>query len=306
MTRVSVVIPTKDRGPLLAQSLGTVLRQLDVDLEVVVVDDGSVSPARRWVSPDPRVRVVRNAAPTGVSAARNRGIAEARGEWIAFLDDDDVWAPDKLTAQLTAVTATGCDWAYTGEVAVDDGLRLRGGVPPPRPEEVVAGLEGFDAVPAGASNVFVQRGLLDHVGGFDPRLRTSEDWDMWIRLGRKALPACVARPLVAYRVRAGTASRQMAQALRDAELVARRHGIDFDRRRFLRWAAWTSLEDGRRTAAVAYYLRSAAAGDVRSVGRAVIATFHPGVVQRHTGPPYDPWLAQAREWLAEIPHVEPE
>ena len=77
--------------------------------------------------------VIRHATQRGVSAARNSGIREARGTWTAFLDDDDAWAPDKLVSQLSAATAAGRGWVYTGDVHVDERLRLLGGGPPLSP-----------------------------------------------------------------------------------------------------------------------------------------------------------------------------
>ena len=106
---VTVVIPTRDRGHLLPRSLRSALAQRDVTLEVVVVDDGSVPPAAhnkvvaRVCATDARVRVLRHMTPKGVSAARNSGIEAATGRWIAFLDDDDIWAPQKLASQLAAL-----------------------------------------------------------------------------------------------------------------------------------------------------------------------------------------------------------
>ena len=85
------------------------MRRSAVDLEVIVVDDGSTDATRQVVEDagDPRIRYIRNDATRGVSAARNRGIAAAEGDWISFLDDDDVWAPEKLTRQLTAAERAG-------------------------------------------------------------------------------------------------------------------------------------------------------------------------------------------------------
>jgi glycosyltransferase involved in cell wall biosynthesis len=91
---VSVVIPTRDRSRLLVLALRSALRQREVDLEVVVVDDGSGDDTPEVVAGlrDARVHLVRHPGPHGVSAARNSGIAAARGRWIAFLDDDDLAA----------------------------------------------------------------------------------------------------------------------------------------------------------------------------------------------------------------------
>src|ERR687898_2985729 len=93
---VSVVVPTHDRPRLLMQTLGSILRQQAVDFEVIVVDDGSRDGTAEVVSwlGDARVRLLRHDRSKGVSAARNTGIAAAHGEWLAFCDDDDLWAPN--------------------------------------------------------------------------------------------------------------------------------------------------------------------------------------------------------------------
>jgi glycosyltransferase involved in cell wall biosynthesis len=149
MPDVSVVIPTRDRAGLLAQTLATVLWQRNVSLEVVVVDDGSEEPIVGRVTElsDPRVVVVRNETSLGVSGARNAGIERATGDWVAFCDDDDLWAPDKLADQIAAATSEGCSWVYAGDVNIDDRLRIIGGGPPPPPETVMADLVRYNAVP---------------------------------------------------------------------------------------------------------------------------------------------------------------
>ena len=100
---VSVVIPTRNRTALLAMTLRSVLRQRDVTLEVIVVDEAASTDdtgARLAAIRDPRLRVIHHDAPRGLPAARNHGAEEARGEWLAFIDDDDLWAPDKIGAIL--------------------------------------------------------------------------------------------------------------------------------------------------------------------------------------------------------------
>ena len=125
---VSVVIPTRNRADVLkAHALPSALAQRDVDVEVVVVDDGSDDDDDRRALEgltDSRVRVVRHATREGQSRARNTGIEAALGEWIAFLDDDDLWSPDKLREQLDAAAADHAEFVYTGGVMVDEG---RGG-----------------------------------------------------------------------------------------------------------------------------------------------------------------------------------
>ena len=295
---VSVVIPTRDRPELLALTLRSVLRQEHVNAEVIVVDDGEGAGTDTLLKQvgDGRVRLLRNSGPPGVSGARNSGIAAATGEWISFLDDDDLWAPGKLAAQLAVANETGAGWVYAGDVTCDTDLRVRSGAPPSLPQQVVAELRRHNAVPAGASNVAVRREVLDIVGRFDPELRTSEDWDLWLRLAATGLPACVPRPLVALRMHGRMASRGVDRMLADIEVVAHRHRIPIDRPRHQRWAAWMCLEDGRRSAALRHYARAVMAGDVASIGRAALALIDPHAARRRPLPA-DDWAREAQTWL---------
>ena len=113
---VTVIVPTHNRTHLLATTLRTVLWQEDVDLEVIVVDDGSSEDVRRVIEQlgDSRLRLIRHETSQGVSIARNRAVTEAHGAWLAFCDDDDLWAPGKLASQLAAARSTYRTWAYGG------------------------------------------------------------------------------------------------------------------------------------------------------------------------------------------------
>jgi glycosyltransferase involved in cell wall biosynthesis len=296
---VSVVIPTCGRVDLLRCAVGTALSQ-GVDLEVVVVDDASADGTAAWLADqrDGRLRVVRHTVRRGVSAARNSGIRAALGTWTAFLDDDDVWAPDKLESQLSAATAAGCGWVYTGDVHVDERLRLLGGGPPLSPADAMAMLPSHNTLPSGASNVMVRTDLLAAVGDFDTSLQRTEDWDMWLRLARIGPPAWVRRPQVAYRHHHGNADTDPSPMVTEPRLLAHRYGISVDLSGMMRRAAWSCLQDGRRVKAAGYYLRAVAHGDVRSLGRAAVAMTHPAVgtrdVYRLIG-----WTAEARKWAAD-------
>jgi glycosyltransferase involved in cell wall biosynthesis len=302
---VSVIIPTHDRCARLRLALRSALAQQGVDLEVIVVDDGSSDGTGASVEglEDPRVRLVRNEVAMGESLARNRGISEAARAWVAFLDDDDLWAPDKLASQLDALRTTGRAWAYGGEVVVDEDLEVLSGSPPPTPEQVASALVRYNAVPGSASNVVVASELLARVGGFDPGLRRTADWDLWLRLSRESLPAVVDRPVMAICIHPGNMSRDMDVMFRELDIIAARYGILVDRARHHRWAAWTSLLDGRRADAFHHYVRAAAAGDPMSVIRA-LATLGPSHrSSRSSGTstgeaPRDAWIEQARTWLA--------
>jgi glycosyltransferase involved in cell wall biosynthesis len=296
-----VLIPTHNRSRRLFTTLHSVLAQRGVNLEIVVVDDGSQDDTDRMVAGlgDPRIRLVRNESPRGESGARNRGLEETRGVWVAFLDDDDLWAPDKLNRQLQALRDTGREWAYTGDIVVDGELRILSGGPPPSPEELIESLRRYNSVPAGASNVIVSSRLLSQVGPFDPGLRRTADWDMWLRLARDGPPAWVRSPLVANCVHSTNMSKDMTILFWELNVLAGRHGIPVDWARHYRWAAWSALADGRRWEALRYYGGAIAAGDLRSIGRATIGLLRPirGGTPRERA---DPWTEEARRWLDEL------
>ena len=268
---------------------------------MVVVDDGSTDDTHAVAAAaGPRVVLVRNQKPAGVSAARNRGIRAARGAWIAFCDDDDLWSPDKLVLQLEAAERAGAHWAYTGDVNVDDRLRILSGGPPPDPDTVVALLPRWNPIASGGSNVAVRAEVLASVGGFDPELRRTEDWDLWIRLARTGPPAWVCEPLVAYRFHAGNVVTDPGDMVEEARRLAAKHAIPVDMTAMHRRAAWASLRGGHRMQAVRQYALAIARGDVRSVGRAAVAMFHPAIGSNAmfrflTRDPL--WVARAEPWL---------
>jgi glycosyltransferase involved in cell wall biosynthesis len=315
MPVVSVVVPTHDRNDLLLQTLASVLRQSDVDLEVIVVDDGSgedVAGAVTTLS-DERVRVVRNERSQGVARARNRGLEEARGERIAFVDDDDLWAPDKLSSQLQAMASTGRPWAYTGAVNITASAQVIGGAPPPPPEEVAASLPRRNSVPGGGSNVVAARSLLEEVGGFDPTLYNTEDWDMWIRMARAALPAWVPRPMLAYRVHASNASLVVSEIISGARTIERRYGGPVDMVEVHRHIARVHLRSNRPEAALFAYLRAATrakgsymwSGFAADLGGAAAAFTRKAGIRSRTRHrphrnPHEDWLGEADDWVEDL------
>jgi glycosyltransferase involved in cell wall biosynthesis len=304
VTTVTVVVPTRDRDLLLTATLRSILAQRDVDLDVVVVGDApgvAVAVVERLA--DPRVRLVTHERSMGVSAARNAGLGLARGGWVAFCDDDDLWAPEKLSRQLDAVTRAGQRWVYAGTVLIDERGEVLQGGPPPSPWAIKEAMGRYNPVPAGASNVMARTELVQRLGGFDRNLRRTEDWDLWIRLTRDGLPAVVREPLVAYRMHAGTAHTDTADMVREPLLLAKRYGIPVDVAAMHRRAAWTCLRAGQRRHALRHYAAAVVRGDILSVARAGVALtglrlddrrLH-GLVGARTDPQ---WVADARGWLA--------
>jgi glycosyltransferase involved in cell wall biosynthesis len=298
---VSVVLPTRDRAGFLPDALGTALAQIRVDVEVVVVDDASTdtTPDVLGRLSDTRVRVVRNERSLGLAGARNAGIRVAEGAWIAFLDDDDLWAPEKLERQVAAAEEAGASWAYAGAFV----LTAHGAVvhpwPLPEPAAVLRELLRLNVIPAGSSNVLVRADALRELGGFDEDFSRLADWDLWIRLAADGPPAAVRDRLVAYRHHAANMSVDgQRAALSEFDRLRRKHralgsrlGVEFDRMlveewlakersRGLRVRAEEALSAGRRTRAAAAYVRAGLAlrskADLRraaaiALGRASVA-----------------------------------
>lgn len=257
---VTVVIPTRDRWPVLAScGLRAALLQQDVDLEVVVVDDGSrdETPERLAEIEDPRVRGLRHEVSEGVASARNAGIDSARAPWIAFLDDDDLWAPRKLRTQLDAVRSSDVAFVVTG-VVVLDGSRSVAHVTRPAPISASDLLER-NTIPAGSSNVLARTDLVRELGGFDERLTYVADWDLWLRLALRGRVAVCAEPLVGY-VRHGSGTtfsgRAAVAEMRYFLDKHRRTGVTADPARLLGWVALQDRRAGRRRSAAGTLLRS--------------------------------------------------
>jgi glycosyltransferase involved in cell wall biosynthesis len=310
MSRVSVVVPTHNRSELLTVTLRSVLRQCDVDLEVIVVDEASTDETAAILAglDDPRVRTVRHEIPRGVSTARNRGTAEARGDWIAFTDDDDLWAPDKLARQLHAAQVAGRDWAYTGSVNIADDFRIIHGLPPLPPEQVMATLPRYNTIPGGGSNVVVRRQTLLQAGPFDTRLRNTEDWEMWIRLASAGPPAWVRSPLMAKRVHSSNSSLDTAEIVRGARLIQELHGTTVDWGRLHRWLAESCLRTGQRGAALGQLARAALHGQAGNVARDLGAVARRRMSRRSSParpamPSDDSWMEEAVGWLWELERV---
>jgi glycosyltransferase involved in cell wall biosynthesis len=271
---VSIVIPTLNRRRLLGMTLQSVLAQRGVDFEVIVVDDGSTDDTLQFLDGlrDERLRVIRNERAGGVSRARNRGIAAARGQWIAFCDDDDLWAPDKLSSQLAAASEADRLWVYTGSVNVNARNQVVAGVPPLPPDEVLARLGEINVIPGGCSGVVVDRALLRRTGGFDDGLSPMADWDLWLRLRRHGPPALAARPLVAYRVHDANISLDRERMEVEFEEMKRRHPTA-DWGIFYRYLGWWCLRVGRRREAVRLFLKAAHARSPRYGWHEIAADF---------------------------------
>ena len=268
---VSVVIPTLNRWSELARlGLRAALSQQEVSVEAIVVDDGSDTPSP--CSPpfdDPRVRLIRHETNLGVAAARNTGIGAARGAWIAFLDDDDIWAPTKLVSVIGAIDRAGADFGYSSVIVVDSALRPIRVMPAAPSPGLQNALLRRSVIPSGASNVVTKASLLSQAGEFDPELSTAADWEMWLRLAKAGHAEAVNEPLVAYRSSSWVIDDEPRHRL-DCERMAAKHPeVTVDWLVHERWVADSFWLDGQWVAGLrkhaAAWLRH---GDLRSLAKA--------------------------------------
>jgi glycosyltransferase involved in cell wall biosynthesis len=229
MPTVSIIIPTYNRAELITQTLQSVRAQTFSDWECIVVDDGSTDETHRVVervaAEDARFRLIRQANSTA-AAARNRGAAEARGEFLAFLDDDDLFEPDKLQWQVAALRDNPDAALVYGETFnFQDGDPGKGGLylehvkrkPQGRPPV------GFERLLV-CSSIYaplVRSATFRATGGFDTSLPSAEDWDMWLTLSRRGTLLFEPRIALRYRHHGGLTGNKSTNTLRNLRCACR-------------------------------------------------------------------------------------
>jgi glycosyltransferase involved in cell wall biosynthesis len=203
---VSIVLPTFNRLQFLRAAVDSVFSQTLADWELIIADDGSDSETLAFLAQlesAPRVKLLKLAHTGNPGAVRNAALREARGQYVAFLDSDDVWMPTKLAAQLAAHAAFAeRRWSYTALARVDaagapmrDGLGLNWA---PHEGDIFEPLLTLAAAVATPS-VMVERRLLEDTGGFDEQQPYFEDYDLWLRLSLRSDVILVNLPLVLVR-----------------------------------------------------------------------------------------------------------
>ena len=216
---VSVVIPSRNRADMLREALDSVIRQTYREFEVIVVDDGSRDHTRDVASTyDDRIRYIYQES-RGRSEARNSGVLASKGEYVAFLDDDDVWYPRKLDLQVAVLDHNrDVDVVYGAAVLVGEGSRdlLSAELPPP--DSLLERLISSKWImPAAASVLMVRRTALERSGLFDRTVEPFEDWELWVRLAASGAGfAQLREPLAEYRM-------HESNSLRDREFMLAGH-----------------------------------------------------------------------------------
>lgn len=199
---VSVIIPTHNRAFLLENAVQSVLKQTFQALEIIIVDDASNDETKQVLEKlsflDKRIHVITNSKPMGGARSRNLGIAASQGKWIAFLDDDDSWLPEKLEWQIKALSDASNAVASSCAYVAHYPFSIKKTVHTPSHLALDQLLQGN--VLGGASVCVCNAAVLKKIGGFDDKLRSAQDWDLWVRLRMQGDIISVNKPLVQYQV----------------------------------------------------------------------------------------------------------
>lgn len=258
---VSVVIPAYNSGSFITTAIQSVRRQTYPHWELLVVDDGSTDKTSQKVRAvgDPRVRLFRQQH-SGVAAARNKAMSNARGAYIAFLDADDIWLPDKLDTQVRYFKTLGREvgLVHSNYYQVE-GLSCSS--PIVVTDDEVTGDESNRSYTQSANpffrlllcnylrtpTVMIRSSIVERVGKFDVRLTTAEDWDLWLRIASQYQIARVPEKLTCIRSRTGSLSDHPAQLALDKLRVTCKHafksGVTDEVRTTCIWNRYKDLAD---------------------------------------------------------------
>ncbi len=213
---ISAIITCYNSADTIGAAIDSVLAQTHPPEEIIVVDDGSSDASPEVIESfgDKVSLIVQENR--GPSAARNRGLAAARGEWIAFLDGDDLWHPDKLAMQLVAME----NFADAAVIATDWSRDKKNTYASENPRvrrvyaSEIAVLNRYQT-----STVLARREALEAAGGFNPDLDAAEDWDLWLRIAEQASGILIRLPLVVYRDNPGGVSKNLRKLALLAEVI---------------------------------------------------------------------------------------
>lgn len=222
--RVSVVIPVRNGKDYIQEALDSVLRQSFTDLELLLIDDGSTDDDYdRYALQDERIRVI-HLTGNGVSRARNVGMAQSRGEFIAFLDADDVWFPGKLEAQVRYFDAHPDVGVIFGKFIRWPALPDGGFAPASSLIQDVAQLSKteeersgwlytrlLDGLLVGMNTAVVRRSVYEAIGGFNESMRQGEDYDFWLKASRIAQMHSLDGNVALYRIHPASAMHRLSQ-----------------------------------------------------------------------------------------------
>ena len=225
--KITVIVPTYKRLDYLAEAINSIIEQTHTDWECLIVNDhppDAIAISKLLASfKDDRLHLINHETSLGGNAARNSGIARARGEIIAFLDDDDLWLPDKLQKHLACHQDSQAGVVFSGVTQQWEGKKLpaKTTLAANPAEDVLTAMSKGEFCPHTTSAVTVARWCFDRCGTFDSKLVSFQDWDMWYRLAAKGVKFdCISEPLIIFRQHLGArTSKSIERRLRGLEML---------------------------------------------------------------------------------------
>ncbi len=242
---VTVVIPTFGHRDYVRTAVDSAMAQAGVDCEIVVINDGSPDDTADMLRPLARSGAIQyiEQENQGQAAARNRGLGEASGKYIAFLDDDDIWPLDKLQWQVAVLESDSSAGAVGGSAVLIDKKGDPIGNSP-----VFDGWTTIEDLLLGnpflsPGQTLIQTELLRRVGGLDAHVWGADDYDLWFKLARHSRIRTDSRPALYYRKHPGNASRNAGRLLRNTASVIRTHlpSVNVERRGEMRREIYRNL-----------------------------------------------------------------
>jgi glycosyltransferase involved in cell wall biosynthesis len=218
MSLVSVIIPAYNAGATILETIASVRQQTFADFELIVIDDGSIDNTLAQLEKihDSRLKVF-SYPHSGLGAARNRGIEHARGEFISFIDADDLWTREKLQSQLERLTRVPeAGVAYSWTMFIDEAGRFLFAKEPLYFEGNVYSELLLSCFVASGSNVLIRKGCIDSIGLFDEKLRSGEDWEYWLRAAMRWPFVVVPKYQILYRFSPSSLSSQVETIERES------------------------------------------------------------------------------------------
>lgn len=218
---VSVIMPAHNSAVFISESINSVLQQTHVNIELIVIDDGStdetVSIVKGLIQKDPRILLLENQKNLGPGPSRNAGIKAAKGDFIAFLDSDDLWLTYKLEKQLRFMKEHNLSMCFSSYLLIDEtGTRLN---------KIIEALPVLTYPKLLLSNyVGNLTGIYDARDGkyYSPDLRKRQDWGLWLNIVKQTGPARgIMEPLAVYRIRNNSLSRKKYALLKHNYLIYR-------------------------------------------------------------------------------------
>lgn len=233
--KVSIVIPTYNRADFLPKAIQSVLNQTYRNWEIIIIDDGSTDNTEGIVKSykEARIRYILHKSNLGLSAARNTGIKNSRGEYIAFLDSDDEWFPEKISCQMNIFQKedSKCGVVCTGGYRIKDNQIIS-------IKSVPINIDSFNEKflfknITWTSSVLVKKECFKKAGLFDENLESCEDWDMWIRIAKYYKFIFLEMPLTKYVIHSGQLSENLLKKINARKRILFKYQDELKNRKFV-------------------------------------------------------------------------